>query len=108
MFSKLDSIYLENCLCSSSTISTVLFFKQITDGTEFAVDSLTSFLEQCLSAITRVTDFWVDGEPDPTYSDLICLNNCNEHGNCSEGMVINERSESNTSILLSAIIRVSD
>ncbi|RUS80662.1 hypothetical protein EGW08_011566, partial [Elysia chlorotica] len=59
---------------------------QITDDTQFAVDSLTNLLEQCLSSITRVTALWVNGEPDPAFTDFICLNNCNDRGNCSNGL----------------------
>ncbi|GFR90472.1 von Willebrand factor D and EGF domain-containing protein, partial [Elysia marginata] len=59
---------------------------QITDDIQFAVDALTNLLEQCLSAINRVTGLWVNGGPDSNFADSICLSNCNGNGNCSQGL----------------------
>ena len=51
--------------------------------------ALDSFTVQCLSEVSRRVDLWikVDGETAPPTAvlNVICINNCSEHGTCSQG-----------------------
>ncbi|KAH9523928.1 hypothetical protein Btru_047521 [Bulinus truncatus] len=59
---------------------------KIMDSTSYAIEAFTNLLEQCLSISTRSVDLYIGNKPDRNFYDQICLNNCNNNGNCSNGV----------------------
>uniref|UniRef100_A0A2C9L6R6 VWFD domain-containing protein n=1 Tax=Biomphalaria glabrata TaxID=6526 RepID=A0A2C9L6R6_BIOGL len=54
--------------------------------TDYAVEALASLFELCLSIVGRSVNLWIDNKPDRSYLDGLCLNNCNNNGNCTNGV----------------------
>ncbi|XP_059159141.1 uncharacterized protein LOC131943151 [Physella acuta] len=73
-------------LSYNTTVSSCVSDIQIMDSTDYAVEALSNLLEQCLSGMTRTVEYWVSNKPNTTFLDLMCINNCNDRGNCSKGV----------------------
>nr|XP_034327587.1 uncharacterized protein LOC105328884 [Crassostrea gigas] len=63
---------------------------QLTDSTDWAKESLVNLLRECITIVETDTDQWSNetGEagPPPGITNLICPNNCQGNGNCTEGL----------------------
>ncbi|XP_035827995.1 uncharacterized protein LOC118477191 [Aplysia californica] len=64
---------------------------QIMDDTVYAIQALTSLLEQCLSSISRTVEFWIDMKPDTEFLNLLCPEDCNGNGKCTNGLCVCEK-----------------
>jgi hypothetical protein len=63
---------------------------QIMDDTEYAIQALSSLLEQCLSTMSRSVNLWVNKKPDTEFINLLCPRDCNRKGNCTDGLCLCE------------------
>ncbi|BFZ01819.1 hypothetical protein BsWGS_04858 [Bradybaena similaris] len=72
----------------TSTVEACVSDIQLMDDTSYSVEALSSVVEQCLSKVTRTVTSWVGRKPDVSVLDLMCLNDCNARGNCSQGICV--------------------